>query len=52
MRRPEVTLALLITLIGLWAVVTGVIYCVLAFEIRGTAQGSGNAADGTEREAA
>jgi uncharacterized membrane protein HdeD (DUF308 family) len=52
MRRPEVTLALLITIIGLWAVVTGVIYCVLAFEIRGTAKGSGNAADGTKREAA
>jgi uncharacterized membrane protein HdeD (DUF308 family) len=52
MRRPEVTLALLITIIGLWAVVTGVIYCVLAFEIRGTAQGAGNAADGTKREAA
>lgn len=34
MRRPEVTLALLITIIGLWAVITGVIYCVLAFEIR------------------
>lgn len=39
MRRPEATLALLITIIGLWAVLTGVIYCVLAFEIRGTAQG-------------
>ena len=34
MRRPEATLALLITLIGLWAVLTGIIYCVLAFEIR------------------
>jgi uncharacterized membrane protein HdeD (DUF308 family) len=34
MRRPEVTLSLLITIIGLWAVLTGVIYCVLAFEIR------------------
>ena len=39
MRRPEATLALLITIIGLWAVLTGVIYCALAFEIRGTAQG-------------
>lgn len=39
MRRPEVTLALLITLIGLWAVVTGVIYCALAFEILRTADG-------------
>jgi len=34
MRRPEANLALLITIIGLWAVVTGVIYCALAFEIR------------------
>ena len=34
MRRPEVTLAALITIIGLWAVLTGVIYCVLGFEIR------------------
>jgi uncharacterized membrane protein HdeD (DUF308 family) len=52
MRRPEATLALLITIIGLWAVLTGVIYCVLAFEIRGTAQGPAKAADGTKREAA
>jgi len=37
MRRPEVTLALLITIIGLWAVLTGVIYCALAFEIRRSA---------------
>ncbi len=34
MRRPDATLTLLITIIGLWAVLTGVIYCVLAFEIR------------------
>ncbi len=45
MRRPEVTLALLITIIGLWAVVTGVIYCVLAFEIRGAARALASAAD-------
>ena len=32
MRRPEATLALLITIIGLWAVLTGVIYCALALE--------------------
>ena len=38
MRRPEATLALLITIIGLRAVVTGVIYCALAFEIRSTAR--------------
>jgi Short repeat of unknown function (DUF308) len=52
MRRPEVTLALLITIIGLWAVVTGVIYCVLAFEIRRTVERPGSAADGTKREVA
>jgi len=37
MRRPEVTLSLLITLLGLWAVITGVIYCVEAFELRNAA---------------
>ena len=52
MRRPEATLALLITIIGLWAVVTGVIYCALAFEIRGTAQALAKATDVTERDAA
>ena len=34
MRRPEATVALLSTVIGLWGVLTGVIYCVLGFEIR------------------
>lgn len=34
MRRPEATLVLLITVIGLWAVISGVIYCALAFEMR------------------
>ena len=34
MRRPDVTLDLIITVFGLWAVITGVIYCVLAFEVR------------------
>ncbi len=38
MRRPEATLVLLITLIGLWAVLTGIVYCVLAFEIRRASQ--------------
>jgi uncharacterized membrane protein HdeD (DUF308 family) len=38
MRRPEVTLSLLITLIGLWTVITGVIYCVEAFELRSAAK--------------
>ena len=35
MRRPEASLALLTTVTGLWAVLTGVSYCVLAFEVRG-----------------
>ena len=52
MRRPEATLALLITIIGLWAVVTGVIYCALAFEIHGTAQALAKATDVTGRDAA
>jgi uncharacterized membrane protein HdeD (DUF308 family) len=52
MRRPEATLALLITIIGLWAVVTGVIYCVLAFEIRSTARALANATAGPDRDAA
>jgi len=38
MRRPEVTLSLLITLLGLWAVITGVIYCIEAFELRSAAK--------------
>jgi uncharacterized membrane protein HdeD (DUF308 family) len=52
MRRPEATLALLIAIIGLWAVVTGVIYCALAFEIRRTAQVLAKATYVTERDAA
>ncbi len=52
MRRPEATLTLLITIIGLWAVVTGVIYCVLAFEIRGAARELVKAAEVTEPGAA
>ncbi len=52
MRRPEVTLALLITIIGLWTVITGVIYCVLAFEIRGAAQRLAKATGVTKRDAA
>ncbi len=52
MRRPEATLALLITIIGLWAVVTGVIYCVLAFEIRSGARALAKAADVTKRDVA
>jgi uncharacterized membrane protein HdeD (DUF308 family) len=34
MRRPGLTLALLITLSGVWAVVNGIWQCVLAFEVR------------------
>jgi uncharacterized membrane protein HdeD (DUF308 family) len=34
MRRPSAPLASVSTVIGVWAVVTGVIYCVLAFEVR------------------
>jgi uncharacterized membrane protein HdeD (DUF308 family) len=34
MRRPEVTLSIVIVALGLWAVITGVLYCVLAFEVR------------------
>jgi uncharacterized membrane protein HdeD (DUF308 family) len=34
MRRPEVTLTLVVTVIGLWSVITGVLYCLLAFEVR------------------
>lgn len=33
-RRPEVTVSLVITVIGLWTVLTGVIYCVQALELR------------------
>jgi len=52
MRRPEATLVLLTTIIGLWAVVTGVIYCALAFEIRSTAHALAKATDVTGRDAA
>ena len=34
MRRPEVTLSIVVVALGLWAVITGVLYCVLAFEVR------------------
>jgi uncharacterized membrane protein HdeD (DUF308 family) len=34
MRRPGLTLAVVITLTGVWAVVTGVWQCLIAFEIR------------------
>jgi uncharacterized membrane protein HdeD (DUF308 family) len=34
LRRPGMTLAILVTLIGIWSIVTGVGQCVLAFELR------------------
>lgn len=34
MRRPGLTLAVIITLMGVWAIVTGVWQCLLAFEVR------------------
>ncbi len=52
MRRPEATLALLITVIGLWAVLTGIIYCALAFEIRRATHALAEATNGTGRKAA
>jgi uncharacterized membrane protein HdeD (DUF308 family) len=52
MRRPEATLVLLITIIGLWAVLTGVIYCALALEIRRTDRALASAPDITDRDAA
>lgn len=34
MRRPGLTLAVIITLTGIWAIVTGIWQCVMAFEVR------------------
>lgn len=34
MRRPGLTLALMITLTGVWAIATGVWQCLIAFEVR------------------
>lgn len=34
MRRPGLTLAVVITLTGVWAVVTGIWQCLIAFEVR------------------
>ena len=47
MRRPEAALALLITIIGLWTVLTGVISCMLAFEIRRTSGATAKAPEVT-----
>jgi uncharacterized membrane protein HdeD (DUF308 family) len=34
MRRPGLTLAVIVTLTGVWAVVTGIWQCLIAFEVR------------------
>ena len=34
MRRPGLTLAVIVTLTGVWAIVTGVWQCLIAFEVR------------------
>ncbi len=47
MRRPEATLSLAITVIGLWTVITGVIYCIQAFEIRSLARDAASPAPAT-----
>ena len=39
MRTPAATLGSTGAVIGIWAVVTGILYCVLAFEIRTATQG-------------
>ena len=39
MRTPGVTLVSTAAVIGIWAVMTGVLHCVLAFEIRTATQG-------------
>jgi uncharacterized membrane protein HdeD (DUF308 family) len=38
LRRPGMTLAILITLIGIWSIVTGIWQCTIAFELRNLAQ--------------
>ena len=34
MRRPGLTLAVIVTLTGVWAIVTGIWQCLIAFEVR------------------
>jgi uncharacterized membrane protein HdeD (DUF308 family) len=34
MRRPGFTLVVAVTVTGLWLIMTGVVYCMLAFELR------------------
>jgi uncharacterized membrane protein HdeD (DUF308 family) len=38
MRRPGLTLAVIVTLAGVWAIVTGVWQCLIAFEVRNLAR--------------
>jgi uncharacterized membrane protein HdeD (DUF308 family) len=38
MRRPGLTLAVIVTLVGAWAVVYGIWQCVMAFEVRNVAR--------------
>lgn len=40
MRRPDVTLELVIVTLGLWATITGIAFCILAFELRTDVLGS------------
>lgn len=51
-RRPEVTLSLVVVVLGLWAVITGVLQCVLAFEVRRSVHALGEAATATPDEVA
>jgi len=52
MRRPEVTLSLVVVVLGLWAVLTGVLQCVLAFEVRRTVRTLAGASAATPDEVA
>jgi uncharacterized membrane protein HdeD (DUF308 family) len=52
MRRPEVTLSLIIAVLGLWAIITGIIYCVLAFEVRNVGKELAEAASSGALDAA
>jgi uncharacterized membrane protein HdeD (DUF308 family) len=44
MRRPGLSLAVIVTLVGVWAVVYGIWQCVVAFEVRNVARRSEAAA--------
>lgn len=49
-RRPEVTLQLVVVVLGLWAVLVGVLECLLAFEVRRTVRGVAEVAAATTTE--